>query len=1488
MKPKYTTSKLCNSFSQAPLITVITLCMSGSAFAADVFWNGSVSNDWNTAGNWTPGLPTAPDDAVVNNAGAFPTAVISANLTVNPRDIIVGRGTGNTGQLDLTAGNITTGGWTFIGRNTGSTGTFNINNPGGSYSTGRLVVGEDGTGNLNFGGGTINSNAEVWIGQGGTGNGTMTMTAGTLNSSNWTVVGRAGSQGLLNMSGGTINKTGGGQYINGDNGVATVNQSNGSVINSNNEFWVGQAGGATGSVYTLSGPSVGAGATQINSTGTFIVGREGGSNITMNQTGGAVTIANGELQVGQNGSSNGTYNLSSGNLTVNNWAAIGRDSGTGRLNVSGGTVTKNGGGHLTIGTLGTNSNGRVDVTNNGTILMNSGNLLVGEGGTTSTGQLDISGNGLVDLSNGALVVAVGTSTTGTANLMGGTLRTQRISSGSVAGLGVGDSAAAGNVSTINFTGTQIIATATTADFISQIDTATLGAGNLNLNTGTFAIGVPQLLGGTGGVIKTGSGTLTLTGASTYSGVTAVNTGKLIISTTTANSGAVTVADNATFGVVQATATGVVTRSNVTFGSAGPTSLDFNLGNFAGNPTSAPLNVTGTLALNGTVTINIADGLPAIGNIPLVSYVGPISVAANFVLGTLPNGVVATLDKTSTPGLVFLNVTSASLLVWKGNVDGVWNFTTPNWSDLVTGGNIYADGAPVLFNDTATGTTLVTLGLTVAPSKVTYNNSLLGYFLTGAGKISGSASLLKQGTASLTISTPNDYTGTTTLEGGATSVNLLANGGSPSSIGASTASASNLVLSGGTLNYTGPNVTINRGFTISAANSTFSTVNSLNMSGPVVTTIGYLVKAGGGSLTLSNPGANTLGSSGQNVRVNGGTLTLDGSGTQTLSVPGELWTGAVQDVTADLVLNNTSLTVGSWIAMGRGNGTTGTVTKLTATNSTIQNTNVSTGFDAGIAFNDSDQIILLTGSTWTNSGRTALAESLNSTTTMTLAGASSFSSADRTELALGAGSVVNMTIGGTSSYVANRFTMAFAAGSSANVTVQDSGSLTKIGGWLSIGNSNNGVGVMTVKNSGTVFADGDFNVSDVDTSTGTLNIQNSALVTSTGNGVYIAKNDGTTGTVNLDGGRLIAKGVYGNGSTGVGTFNFNGGVLEAGTGVNPVFMSGIDNVIIKSGGATIDTGVNTAAINQLISEDATGRTLNKLGTGTLLLNSFNTYTGTTSVAAGTLGGTGAVGGAVLIGAAGNINPGVTTGTLYVDSLAFTAGGKLTIDLAAAADTVAVTNGLNLTNSTLVLNGTPSLSVYILASYGAGLLTGTFPGAAPTGYVFDYDYLGNSQVALVRVATPYDTWISTFFPGETDPAIIGKLADPDSDGSANITEFALGGVPNDGSNNPKVYSIIGDSSDAGVANELLMTIAVRTATPVFAGSPSPSASLDGIDIRVQGSLDLGTFTSPTSVVTPVITGIPPVPPTGYEYRTFSLDASEGVPNSGFLRVQVVGTP
>lgn len=755
---------------------------------------------------------------------------------------------------------------------------------------------------------------------------------------------------------------------------------------------------------------------------------------------------------------------------------------------------------------------------------------------------------------------------------------------------------------------------------------------------------------------------------------------------------------------------------------------------------------------------------------------------------------------------------------------------------------------------------------------------------------------------------------------------------------------------------------------------------------------------------------------------------------------------------------------------------------------------------------------VTGSTWTNIGQIHIAESLNSTATVTVHNTPWTSNSNTADMSGGAGTTSTLNITGTTEMKVDRFLMALGANSVANVVIQDSGKLNKTGGsWMSIGNSNNGVGTMTVKDSGSlVNAGGDFNIGDVDTSngtlnlqnnataaisgptfigkngttgvvnmtgastmtvtnntnigggagshgtlnvggtsfsstgrihvgpdagstgtllvegsavcgtnsyisigyngggsmtvknsatfnggndfsvnengdvatsltlqdtatinvtgstfvgrnggrvgtvtqtggtfngngnefqigrsgtgtwdqsagvvnvagwpaigrlagstgtlnvsgtgafnqtatdrgfvvgeegTGTLNIQGTATVTSAGSvGVLVSNNAVGVGTVNLDGGTLQALKISDGG--GNSTFNFNGGVLKAGAGANLNFMGGLDSVNVKPGGAIIDSNGQTIAINQVLGD--LGGNVTKQGTGTLQLNAANPYLGTTTVSAGTLGGTGSVGGELVVSAGASIAPGASAGTFTVED---TLGNGSSIDGTyvcevdgASADELVVMGDLTVGAGAVLDFSTlsaPTAASYEIATFTS--ITGTFiEQNVPAGYEVVY---GPTSITLELTATPYSTWASSF---GLNPLTDGAPGvDHDGDGLANMVEFALGGDPTSGSNNAKTYSLVSDSdADGDSSNELILTIAVRSGTPAFAGTPSPSAIKDGATYTIQGSSDLGTFTAAVAPVTPVTTGLPAAP-AGYEYRSFSLDGSNGMPAKGFLRVQI----
>jgi autotransporter-associated beta strand protein len=137
-----------------------------------------------------------------------------------------------------------------------------------------------------------------------------------------------------------------------------------------------------------------------------------------------------------------------------------------------------------------------------------------------------------------------------------------------------------------------------------------------------------------------------------------------------------------------------------------------------------------------------------------------------------------------------------------------------------------------------------------------------------------SSFTKSGTGLLTLTATNTYSGVTSVEAGILAVSVLANGGANSGIGSAAVAQGNLVLSNGTLRYTGNTVSTNRGFTIAAGTTgtvdVSTAAQTLTISGGIAATSGNLVKAGAGNLTLSA------------VSQHSGTTAVTGSGRLTVS------------------------------------------------------------------------------------------------------------------------------------------------------------------------------------------------------------------------------------------------------------------------------------------------------------------------------------------------------------------------------------------------------------------------------------------------------------------------------------------------------------------------------------------------------------------------------------------------------------------------------
>jgi autotransporter-associated beta strand protein len=1161
-------------------------------------WIGGLGA-WNDAANWSAGVPSNSGGQPVGNVSNGGTAIVS-----NAAPTIDEAWTGNNGVagniIVTNGGTLTVNHWLVMSRMFQSASVtpfsrFTINNGTVNKTGDGLIVGD------NFNG--LASEGELDV----AGTGVLNVTGGWFGIGNGT-----GSKGTVVFKDNAVVNCANQDFNVGDYGGS---QGFGYIQNNAtlnvSRFWIGKSDTAFGRLLQTSGALVGV----AGSANEWTIGGDGPAHVDAfgyyNLSGGAFSTPY-NFQIGRYGK--GLIYQTGGTITVGSWTSIGRFSGgLGVIWVSGGQFTHNGTGtqlivgenghgefNLTAGTLDCNLNLRLGNPGGlGIVNFNGGTATVpGIEQTGGSGYVNFNGatiqpkvsttafmNGLIEarvFAGNAIFNTAGQNITIAQALLDGT--GQGVLSISIANGGAGYLAPP----IVQITGDGFGATA-----VAQVDLAAGTVTNILITCPgyNYTFATATLFGGSpttaatlnsatvgavagGGIVKNGAGTLTLSGANSYTAPSVVNAGKLIIGSDSIGSGSYTVANNAGFGAKPAFANAQATIANLTL--SGPSgSLDFDLDGF-GNPATPPLNISGNLSVAGSIAVNITDALPQVGQFPLLKYTTR-SGAGTFVLGTLPSGVQATLVDNTANKSIDLNITSVGLPRWDGQAGGNWDINiTTNWIELSTGlPTKYTEGAPVLFDDQALGTTTVNLVTTVNPASVTVTNGSLNYTIAGAGKISGATGLTKQGTNSLALvnSTANDYTGATVISGGTLSVTNLANGGVASAIGKSSSAANNLVFGGGTLSYGGPAKSIDRGYSVQGAGSTIDTINDLTLSGPVTASLGGgFRKAGPGKLTYAGAGVRELsGGAFPGYNVLNGTLVFDGTGgSQTNHSQNEFWVGSTPDAPASLILSNTILNIDSWFALGRGNGTVGNVSTATLYDSRLRSGSASLGYDNGIVGNLVHPILTLNGSSsFTNNGDFNLGESSGSLAEMFLNGNSQF-------------------------YSGGRLFVGWHFNATGAVTVAQSAAVT-VNAWFSVGNEG-GEGRFTLKDNSSLRVLSDLNITDVNGGDATLDVQNNAQVSTTSG--FIGKGSGSFGTVNQSGGTVAGRqndGEFHIGFHGTGTYNLSAGNIIL---PNHWFIVGRwsdgPGTFNITGGHIIHGTNNTGRLFR-VGEDGTG-VLNLSGTG----------------------------------------------------------------------------------------------------------------------------------------------------------------------------------------------------------------------------------------------------------------------------------------------------
>ena len=1153
---------------------------------------------------------------------------------------------------------------------------------------------------------------------GASGYGVFRQTGGTFNDSRYFVVGAG---------------TGGG---NSGGGMGEATFTGGTTI-------------VTNAFYIILGNTAGA-------SGVLNLGTEAGGNATINalyNSGG-----NGGVQfLSANAASSGVLNLDSGTLQLaGSIYQNDLSSGSAALNLNGGLLQAS----ANSMTLISNTVVSVNVFNGGAVIDTQTNAA-----TVSASLLATAGNGIYP-AGGTLAISSG----GGSGYIGAPL--VAVSGGSGSG-----ATAIANISGGVVTGVTLTCPGQNYQSGDSVSFAFTGGGAATpASTFNYTLQAGDVAANNGGLAKLGTGTLFLTGNNTYTGPTLVNGGTLVVNTAYGNSaGAYSITNSSNLYLGIASAGQQLSVSSLTF--AGPTASSLTLDlTAAGSLTAAPVNASGALTVSGTATINVLIGGLTVGQFQLIQY-GSLSGTGSFALGSLPVGVQAHLvtNTVASPNSIDLVVTSSGQPRWQGTLsdgvtqNGTWDITnTVNWIDvLTTQYEFYKEGQPVLFDDNATGTTAVNLVANVHPGTVTFNNNSLAYTLGGANKISGTTGLTVQGSGSVTIQNAlNDYTGVTVVGGGTLNVTNLANGGSPSAIGAATAAPANLVFTNnGNLNYSGPATAINRGYTVGAGGGMLTLNANVALSG-LAATAGSTIftKSGPATLTYNGSVTNQLGAT-NNIAA--GTVVLDGSaGSQSNSVTGLMLVGSAGPTTGALVLTNTSLGVSSIMTVDY--GTASLRAGSTLASAGTLNVGQSSGANSAMSVTDNATLynpnsVLIGGVS--SSGVLNLDSIGTSTLTVNPAGgkvlrvggnagagdtgvgainqtAGTFNFGDGysagpnyLELGAGGGAYGSYNLSGGSAIETSLSGIRVGAGG-LGVFMQTGGTLS-CGRYLAIGTisgslTTGGQGVATfLGGTATISPSYWIIVGNKPSSSAVLNIGTEAggtasVITLNATGVQVgADNTAVSDTVNLNRGTLTLAGPINkaNAPAGPSMLNFNGGILQAGANNVTIANNTLDSVNVYDGGVIVDSQTNTATISANLLA-TTGNGVYPAGGSFTVASGGSGYLGAPLVSV-TTSGSGSNVTAIANLSAGAISSVTITcpGQGYVagDSLNFnfTGGGSpnpagpFTYTLQAGDLVANGTGGLTkIGTGTLTLSGTNSYSGTTVVSNGTLSVTGTLLGGGST--------------------------------------------------------------------------------------------------------------------------------------------------------------------------------
>lgn len=630
------------------------------------------------------------------------------------------------------------------------------------------------------------------------------------------------------------------------------------------------------------------------------------------------------------------------------------------------------------------------------------------------------------------------------------------------------------------------------------------------------------------------------------------------------------------------------------------------------------------------------------------------------------------------------------------------------------------------------------------------------------------------------------------------------------------------LSGGTLRLTGNGEIFNRfepgNVTLEEGTSYIDTQEYTRSTSYALSGAGRLYKRGSGTLTLS--GANTY-TGGTTVAA--GTLSVTGSihhpdaslqvaGSGILRISG---TGAVTNSNALIGPGEVQVSGGRWTNTGSISVGVFGPGKLTISGGEVTATEVSTGY--GIFDTEDPSTITLTGGILTTG---QVVKAATRPATMSFGGGTLRLSGHQSALFSGfaPGSVTLDAGGGTIDTQEFNVTSAQGLSGAGGLVKKGDGTLTLTGentytggttilnGTLMIGHGTTGSIAGNIVNHGAV----EFGRTNSHTYAGVISGTGSVTQAGTGTLTLTGENTYTGGTTILNGMLMIGEGTTGSitgdvvnhsglwfGRTDTHTFegvisgtgsvistqgtailtgdhHYTGGTLAGGNGTLQLGNGGTTGSVvgdISLGGGIFGTAhliVNRSDALTLSGIISGPGTVTQAGTGTLLLDGENTYTGATYVNAGTLvvngsladssvevqsgaalGGIGTFGGLVTIGSGATLAPGNSPGTItFTEGLTLAGGATFDFELGSLSDLIWITGGtltgpsdgvvtLNISDS-----GDFAAGTYLLLNFEPGVILNSFDltdfdfGDTTAGYDYSLDFSGNALrlTALAPIPEP----------------------------------------------------------------------------------------------------------------------------------------------------------